>query len=99
MNRSFRIIAFPCFGLALGINLVSARWGSNRSETAVMTIDSGIDGATGMFAAPWLIGHPLAATLVGIVLPMFLVGLGCYFLVRTLVNRPVPSESSGASRP
>ena len=100
MNRIARIIAFLlCTILAVGINLMAGSWGSNRSETAIMTFDSGIDGATGMFAAPWLVGHPLAATLIGIVLPMFLLGLGAYFLVRAFVNQPAPVESSVASRP
>ena len=53
-----------------------------------MTFSSGLDGTSGVFAAPWLVGHPLAATLIGIVLPLFLLSVGTYFLVRALLSRP-----------
>ncbi len=89
MNRPARILAcLVCTGLAVGINLAAGRWGIDRSETAIMTFSSGLDGTSGVFAAPWLVGHPLAATLIGIVLPLFLLSVGTYFLVRALLSRP-----------
>ena len=89
MNRPARILAcLVCTGLAVGINLAAGRWGIDRSETAIMTFDGGLDGSVGAFAAPWLVGHPLAGTLLGIVLPMALLGLGAYFLVREPASRP-----------
>ena len=89
MNRIARIIAcLFCTAMAVGINLAASSWGTDRSDTAIMTFASGIDGSTGAFAAPWLVGHPLAATLIGIVLPMLLLGSGAYFLIRALLKQP-----------
>ena len=88
MNRLSRISAFLlCTGLAVGINLTASRWGTDRSETAIMTFDSTLDGSSGVFAAPWLVGHPLAAILIGIALPVFLLGTGTYFLVRAFPSQ------------
>ena len=75
--------------MAIGVNLLVCRWGSNRSDTAIMTFESGPDGAIGAFAAPWLDGRPVAATLLGILLPMFLIGLAAYFLVRKSASKAV----------
>jgi len=89
VNRTARIVTFLCcVVLAIGVNLATCVWGTDRSETAIMTFDGGLDGSVGAFAAPWLVGHPLAGTLLGIVLPMALVGLGAYFLVREPASRP-----------
>lgn len=76
--------------LAVAANLVFCRWGINCSESAVLTMysDTGPwnDGegteVAGLFAAPWLEHSPSLALVLGVLLPMVLIGIGTYAAVR-----------------
>ena len=84
------LVLLLCVASAVAINLVACRWGTNCTETTVLSFTTRLDltgtlgqmNTTGLFAAPWLEGSPLGAVLLGILLPMFLLGLGTYVAVR-----------------
>jgi len=71
---------------AVGMNLLTTRWGTGQYASQVMTIsipDGGNNGeTTGLHAAPWLEEVPWLAFGLGVLLPMGLLGTGAYFLVR-----------------
>ena len=77
---------------AVGMNLLTTRWGTERSASPVMTIStSDVERrtqATGLYAAPWLEQAPWLAFGLGILLPMGLLGAGTYFLVRPASSDP-----------
>jgi hypothetical protein len=75
---------------AVGMNLLSTRWGTERSASPVMTISTSDDGSraetTGLYAAPWLEHAPWLAFGLGILVPMGLLGAGAYYLVRPAIS-------------
>ena len=87
MPKIGRVIVFlACIALAIVINLVTCRWGVSVNGTTVLSISSqaGAGGETsGLFAAPWLEGKQAWAMLLGVLLPMAMLGLGTYFLIRS----------------
>ena len=88
MPKNGRVIVFlACIALAIVINLVTCRWGISVNGTTVLSISSranagGVD-TIGLFAAPWLEGKQAWATLLGVLLPMAMLGLGTYVLIRS----------------
>ena len=77
------MIFTACILIACAINLLTCRWGVGVSDTAVLTFELPENEAAGLFAAPWLEGRQLLATLSGVILPMFMIGLGVYFVARS----------------
>jgi len=71
---------------AVGMNLLTTRWGTERSASPVMTISTSDGGSgaetTGLYAAPWLEHAPWLAFGLGILVPMGLLGAGTFYLVR-----------------
>ena len=97
MNRAVRILVLlACIAAAVATNLIACRWGTDCSDTTVLSISSqhnitagsGELEVTGLFAAPWLAGHQLGATFLGVVLPMVLIGVGTYVAIRGTVETP-----------
>ncbi|MDG2199847.1 MAG: hypothetical protein P8K80_01525 [Phycisphaerales bacterium] len=85
MSKTGRIVVFlACIAIAIVINLVVCRWGTNVTGTTVLSIVSHSDrtDTVGLFAAPWLEGKPFWATLLGVLLPMGFLALGVYLFIR-----------------
>ena len=75
---------------AIVLNLVFTQWGTMSPETALLSFRTGWDmgfgfeGAdqVGIFTAPSLIETPWLSLALGVILPMLLLGLAMYILVR-----------------
>lgn len=82
MNRF--VILLLTVVLAVVLNLLTCRWGTDVNSTSIMTFTQQADGTqpTGMFAAPFLAEAPWLALLLGILAPMVLLGIGFYVVVR-----------------
>jgi hypothetical protein len=82
MNRLFALLLAVV--LAVGLNLLSCRWGTDLGTTSIMTFAQNTDGTrpVGMFAAPFLATTPWASLLLGVLIPMALLGVGFYIALR-----------------
>ena len=82
MNRLFVLLLAVI--LAIVINLITCRWGTDVNSASIMTFAQDHDGTQqiGMFAAPFLASTPWVALVVGVLLPMVLLGLGFYVALR-----------------
>ena len=82
MNRFFALVLAVI--LAVALNLVTCRWGTDLDTASIMTFAQNTDGTSpvGMFAAPFLATQPWAALLLGVLVPMTLLGVGFYIALR-----------------
>lgn len=78
------MIFFACILGACAVNLLTSRWGTGLSDTAVLTFQrhGGGGEVTGLFPASWLGGAQWLSTLTGVLVPMFMIGIGVYFVAR-----------------
>ncbi|MEE2906619.1 MAG: hypothetical protein VX527_02195 [Planctomycetota bacterium] len=76
--------------LACGLNLVLMRWGTDLPETAILTFTSdsspsfGIEESKGfgLYTTPFLESTPWVSLAFGLVLPLLILGLVAYILIR-----------------
>jgi len=74
-------IALGCIAVAVILPLASLRTENEASRPPVMTLP-GSDAGTGLFPAPWTAAWPGLATIMGVVLPIVLLSIATYILVR-----------------
>ena len=91
MPRPRRIVLLlALLALACGLNLILMRWGVDLPETPILTFstdwslsfDIAEDEGFGLYAAPFLDSTPWVALAFGLVLPLMLLGLMAYALIR-----------------
>lgn len=70
--------------LAVTLNLIACRWGVDVDSTAIMTFAQNHDGTqqVGMFAASYFESNAWASLMLGVLLPMVLLGVGFYAVLR-----------------
>ena len=70
--------------LAFTLNLIACRWGVDVDSTAIMTFAQNHDGTqqVGMFAASYFESNAWASLMLGVLLPMVLLGVGFYAVLR-----------------
>jgi len=88
MARVLFLLLATCMGVVL--NLVTCRWGTDVTTAPVMTFSrteatfssSGSPQFSGLFAAPMLVSVPWLALVLGVLLPLTLLGIGVYVALR-----------------
>lgn len=84
------VLLLALLALACGLNLVLMRWGTDLPETAILTFSSEVSMSFnlgeakgfGLYAAPFLNSTPWVSLAFGFVLPLMILGLMGYILVR-----------------
>ena len=88
-------LAVACLAGAVILPLASLRTENEASRPPVVTLP-GADSGTGLFPALWTAPWPGLATLLGVLLPIVLLSIGTYILVRRLCgDDPVEDVDTG----
>ena len=99
MRRSFKLVlVLVLLGAACGLNLSFTRWGTGQPGTPILTfatepmfpVDIDLPGQFGLYTTPGMATAPWTTLALGLVVPLMLIGLVAY-----LVVRPRPGAESG----
>lgn len=99
MRRSFKLVlVLVLLGAACGLNLSFARWGTGQLGTPILTFateptfpaDIDLPGQFGLYTTPGMATAPWTTLVLGLVVPLLLIGLVAYFVIR-----PRPEAESG----
>lgn len=75
------VLGLALIGVAVALTMLSCRWGTDLDTERVLMVP-GVSPPQGLYAATWTGANPFLAMFLGIVLPVLLVTVATWVLVR-----------------